>query len=125
MSLVRNLLVATLVGAAFPVGCTAITEKSPKEAFPDAEIITRAKAMFAADPVVKARNIHVTAVKGDVTLTGVVKSVSEADRALLKLPQRTFFPVICERTASRIARARLSRNTTIASAKQMEGNGSR
>jgi osmotically-inducible protein OsmY len=82
MSLVRNLLVATMIGAAFPIGCTAITEKSPKEAFTDAEIITRAKAMFAADPVVKARNIHVTAVKGDVTLTGVVQSDGEADRAV-------------------------------------------
>jgi osmotically-inducible protein OsmY len=62
-------------------GCTAITEKSPREALTDAEIVARAKALLAADPVVKARNIHITAVKGDVTLSGVVKSEEEAVRA--------------------------------------------
>jgi hypothetical protein len=62
-------------------GCTALTEKSPREALTDAEIVTRAKALLAADPVVKARNIHITAVRGDVTLSGVVKSEDEARRA--------------------------------------------
>ena len=44
--------------------------------------MARAKTLFTADPVVKARNIHVTVVKGDVTLTGVVKSEDEALRAV-------------------------------------------
>jgi osmotically-inducible protein OsmY len=86
----RKLLAAPLIGIAFSLGgiaiavtgCTALTEKHPREALTDAEIIARAKTVFAADPVVKARNIHVTAVKGDVTLSGVVKSEEEARRAV-------------------------------------------
>jgi osmotically-inducible protein OsmY len=71
-----------MLGATLSVGCTGLTEKNPKEMVTDASIVTRAKAMFAADPVVKARNISVTAVKGDVTLAGVVQSREEADRAV-------------------------------------------
>jgi osmotically-inducible protein OsmY len=82
MTLIRNLLVATMLGATLSVGCTALTEKTPKEMVSDASIVTRAKAMFAADPLVKARNISVTVVKGDVTLAGVVKSREEAERAV-------------------------------------------
>jgi osmotically-inducible protein OsmY len=82
MGTLRNVLVAAMIGATMSTGCTAITEKTPREALSDAAIITRAKALFAVDPVVKARNISITAVKGDVVLTGVVKSPEEADRAI-------------------------------------------
>jgi hypothetical protein len=90
MTFNRKLLAAPLLGVALSLGgfaitvtgCTAITEKSPREALTDAEIVARAKTIFAADPVVKARNIHVTAIKGDVTLTGVVRSEEEALRAV-------------------------------------------
>jgi osmotically-inducible protein OsmY len=90
MTFERKLLAAPLLGMALSLGgvaaaitgCTAITEKSPRQALTDAEIIARAKTIFAADPVVKARNIHVTAIKGDVTLTGVVGSEEEALRAV-------------------------------------------
>jgi osmotically-inducible protein OsmY len=90
MTFERKLLAAPLLGLALSLGgvaaaitaCTAITEKSPRQALTDAEIIVRAKTIFAADPVVKARNIHVTAIKGDVTLTGVVRNEEEALRAV-------------------------------------------
>jgi osmotically-inducible protein OsmY len=82
MSLIRNLCVAAVLGSSLSAGCTAITEKSPKEIVSDAAIVTRAKTMFTVDPVVKARNIHVTAVNGVVTLSGVVKSEDEAKRAV-------------------------------------------
>jgi osmotically-inducible protein OsmY len=82
MPLFRNLLVAAFMGTTVLAGCTAITEKTPREAISDAALVTRAKALLAADPVVKARNINVTVVKGDVTLAGVVKSEEEARRAV-------------------------------------------
>jgi osmotically-inducible protein OsmY len=82
MRLIRNLLVATMLGATLSAGCTALTEKSPREMVSDATLVTRAKALLAADPVVKARNINVNVVKGDVTLTGIVKSLEEAERAI-------------------------------------------
>jgi osmotically-inducible protein OsmY len=82
MPTLRDVLVATMIGSSMIAGCTALTEKSPKEAVSDAGIVTRAKALLAADPLVKARNIHVTAVKGDVMLAGLVKSPEEADRAV-------------------------------------------
>jgi osmotically-inducible protein OsmY len=74
-------LALSLGTAVVVTGCTGITEKTPREALSDAEIVTRAKALLAADPLVKARNIHITAIKGDVTLSGVVKSEDEARRA--------------------------------------------
>jgi osmotically-inducible protein OsmY len=77
----NRFLAYAILGAFLSGGCTAITEKSPGEAVTDAAIITKAKAAFAVDPIVKARNIHVTAVKGDVTLSGIVKSLDEALRA--------------------------------------------
>jgi hyperosmotically inducible protein len=71
-----------MLGAALCTGCTAMTEKTPREMVSDASIVTRAKSLMAADPIVKARNINVNAVKGDVTLTGIVKSTDEAERAV-------------------------------------------
>jgi osmotically-inducible protein OsmY len=82
MSHIRNLLVAAAIGASLLTGCTGLTEKTPREAVSDAAIITRAKALLVADPVTKARNISVTAIKGDVVLTGIVKSPTEAERAM-------------------------------------------
>jgi osmotically-inducible protein OsmY len=82
MSLIRNLCFAAMLGATLSTGCTAIGEKEPKEVITDAAIEARAKAMFTVDPIVKARNIKVTAVKGVVTLSGVVKSDEEAARAV-------------------------------------------
>jgi osmotically-inducible protein OsmY len=84
MTVIRNLLVAAFLGTTLVTGsgCAGLTDKTPKEAVSDAAIVSRAKAVLVADPVVKARNIHVTAVKGDVILSGVVKSQQEADRAV-------------------------------------------
>jgi osmotically-inducible protein OsmY len=82
MPIIRHLLVAAFLGATVVAGCAGITDKTPKEMVSDATLVSRAKAVLTADPVVKARNIHVTSVKGDVILSGVVKSQQEADRAV-------------------------------------------
>jgi osmotically-inducible protein OsmY len=77
----RNLLAATVLGAALAVGCTGLGEKSAGQTVDDAAIVTKAKAAFAADPVVRAMNIHVDSYKGEVQLSGLAKSPEEARRA--------------------------------------------
>jgi osmotically-inducible protein OsmY len=80
MSIVRNVLIAAFLAFSF-TACTGITEKSPRDTFHDAAIVTKAKAAFAVDPIVKGTNISVTAVRGDVTLAGTVRNAEEARRA--------------------------------------------
>jgi hyperosmotically inducible protein len=48
----------------------------------DATLTTRAKAALVKDSTVSATDFNVDTYKGDVTLTGVTKSASEATRAV-------------------------------------------
>ena len=48
----------------------------------DASITAKVKTSFAADDLVKARNINVDTVNGVVTLHGVVNSTAEKQRAM-------------------------------------------
>lgn len=48
----------------------------------DAAITAKVKTAFAADDVVKARNINVDTMQGVVTLNGVVTSAAEKQRAM-------------------------------------------
>jgi len=48
----------------------------------DTVITTKVKADLAADPVVKAMDVHVETVKGVVMLSGFVPSKAEADKAV-------------------------------------------
>ena len=52
-----------------------------KEAFDDAAITTKIKAIYAKDKAVSALKIHVDTDKGVVTLTGNAKSKDEASKA--------------------------------------------
>jgi osmotically-inducible protein OsmY len=77
----RNLLAATVLGAALAMGCTGLGDKSAGQTVDDASIVTKAKAAFAVDPIVKAMNIKVDSYKGEVQLSGVAKDPQEARRA--------------------------------------------
>jgi osmotically-inducible protein OsmY len=77
----RNLLAATVLGAALAVGCTGLGEKTAGQTVDDAAIVSKAKAAFALDHTVKAMNIKVDSYKGDVQLSGVAKTPEEARRA--------------------------------------------
>lgn len=77
----RNLLAATVLGAALAVGCTGLGEKTAGQTIDDAAIVSKAKAAFALDHAVKGMNINVVSYKGDVQLSGVAKSPEEARRA--------------------------------------------
>jgi hyperosmotically inducible periplasmic protein len=77
----RNLLAATVLGAALAVGCTGLGEKSLGETVDDAAIVSKAKAAFALDHTVKAMDVKVVSYKGDVQLSGIAKSPEEARRA--------------------------------------------
>jgi hyperosmotically inducible periplasmic protein len=63
--------------------CDAISGKeTPGQYVDDASITTRIKSAFAADPVVKAREVGVETLRGEVQLTGFVTSREEAARAV-------------------------------------------
>jgi osmotically-inducible protein OsmY len=81
MNFNRNLLAATVLGAALAVGCTGLGEKTAGQTVDDAAIVTKAKAAFVADPIVKATDIKVDSYKGEVQLSGVAKNPEEARRA--------------------------------------------
>jgi hyperosmotically inducible protein len=72
-----------LVGSGATAGYRVATDERPvKRMFSDASITTEVKATFIADPIVKGRKIDVDTVQGTVTLTGVVETEAEADRAI-------------------------------------------
>jgi hyperosmotically inducible protein len=58
------------------------THRGPVETSSDAAITAKVNAAFAADQVVKARNINVDTVRGVVSLNGTVKSGTERSRAM-------------------------------------------
>ncbi len=57
-------------------------ERSTTQAVSDTTLSARIKTAFAADSVVKARDIKVDAMRGVVTLTGTVNSAAERDKAI-------------------------------------------
>jgi hyperosmotically inducible protein len=77
----RNLLAATVLGAALAVGCTGLGEKTVGQTVDDAAIVSKAKAAFALDHTVKAMDVKVVSYKGDVQLSGIAKTPEEARRA--------------------------------------------
>ncbi len=81
MRINRSLLAATIFGAVLAVGCSHLGEKSAGETVDDAAIVTKAKAAFVADPVVKVLDIKVNSYKGEVQLSGFAKTPEEARRA--------------------------------------------
>jgi len=72
-------LVATGATAGYRVGTD---ERPVVMMFSDTSITAEVKTTFIADPIVKARKIDVDTVRGVVTLTGVVETEAEADRAI-------------------------------------------
>jgi hyperosmotically inducible periplasmic protein len=57
-------------------------ERSVSQEASDAALSARIKTAFAADDLVKARNIKVDAMRGVVTLSGLVASGPERDKAI-------------------------------------------
>jgi osmotically-inducible protein OsmY len=53
-----------------------------RTAMSDTMITTKVKAEYAADPLVKAMDVHVETQKGIVMLSGFVPSKAEADKAV-------------------------------------------
>jgi osmotically-inducible protein OsmY len=48
----------------------------------DSVITTKVKAAFVNDPVVKAREVHVETIQGEVMLSGYVNTPTEANQAV-------------------------------------------
>jgi len=72
-----------LVATGATAGYSAGTDERPiKTMFSDASITAEVKSTFIADSIVKARKIDVDTVRGVVTLTGVVETEAEVDRAI-------------------------------------------
>jgi hyperosmotically inducible protein len=95
MKIQRTSLLALAVAAALGItGCASWTttktaaspvsasNRGPVETTADAAITAKVNAAFAADQVVKARNINVDTVRGVVSLNGTVKSATERSRAM-------------------------------------------
>ena len=93
MSTARKALPALVAGAFVALGLSGCgmfqdnrTSTEPKRtasvAVGDAAITAKVKTSFAADELVKARNINVDTVQGVVTLNGVVNSAAEKQRAM-------------------------------------------
>lgn len=57
-------------------------ERSATQAVSDTTLSAKIKTAFAADDVVKARDIKVDVMRGIVTLTGNVTSTAERDKAI-------------------------------------------
>ena len=72
------LLLALLTG-----GCASTpSERSTGEVIDDTTITTKVKGTFLRDPMVSALAITVSTFKGVVSLTGIVNSDAERDRAI-------------------------------------------
>jgi len=71
------------VGETFDKFENKMTEQGAKSAqvFDDAEITTRVKAEFLAEPGLKSLQISVDTIKGVVTLSGKVDSKASSDKA--------------------------------------------
>jgi hyperosmotically inducible protein len=64
-------------------GCAATPEqRSTGEVIDDTAITTKVKANLLADPMVSAFAISVDTARGVVSLTGIVNSVAERERAI-------------------------------------------
>ena len=57
-------------------------ERSASQEVSDAALSVRIKTAYAADNLVKARDIKVDTMRGVVTLTGTVHSAAERDKAI-------------------------------------------
>jgi osmotically-inducible protein OsmY len=75
----RDRTAATTTGAA---DTTRNATAAAGDAMSDTVITTKVKADLAADPGVKAMDVHVETVKGVVMLSGFVPSKAEADKAV-------------------------------------------
>jgi hyperosmotically inducible protein len=64
------------------LGTTMAGERSAGQVIDDALITTKIKSSFAADPQVSALAIDVDTVDGVVSLTGVVESEAQRQRAI-------------------------------------------
>jgi hyperosmotically inducible periplasmic protein len=81
---IKSVCTLLLLGALFgplPAAAGDMTTETAGQYLDDATITTKVKAAFAADRVVKARDISVHTDHGIVTLTGVVDSKVESDQA--------------------------------------------
>jgi hyperosmotically inducible protein len=57
-------------------------ERSATQEVSDATLTARIKTSFAADSLVHARDIHVDAMRGVITLSGMVNNAAERDKAI-------------------------------------------
>jgi osmotically-inducible protein OsmY len=62
--------------------CTPPGRSGPGEVIDDSLITTKVKAALAADPMVKAREVHVETYKGVVQLSGFVESPEAVRKAV-------------------------------------------
>lgn len=74
----KNLFAVVVLGLL--VGCAGAFTKTG-QALDDTAITAKVKASMAKDPEVSATSVHVETVKGEVRLSGFVKSNAEKQRA--------------------------------------------
>ena len=79
--LTRSLIVVVLV-VLVAAGCTGLTGKTAGENLDDATITAKVKTALLNDPQVGGLKIDVDTTKGVVTMSGMVKSPAEAERAV-------------------------------------------
>ena len=81
----KNLLkmLASAAVALTLVACSSSpTERSAGEVFDDTAVLAKTKAALVNDPDIKGSNIDVDVLRGQVTLTGVVRSEEERKKVL-------------------------------------------
>lgn len=77
------ILLAAFCVTATLAACDAVSGKETAGQYvDDATITARVKSALAADPVVKAREVSVETLRGEVQLSGFVKTNEEASRAV-------------------------------------------
>ena len=77
-----KLLASSAVALTLIACSSSPNERSAGEVFDDTAVLAKTKAALVYDPDIKGSNIDVDVVRGQVTLTGVVRSEEERKKVL-------------------------------------------
>ena len=77
-----KLLASSAVALTLIACSSSPNERSAGEVFDDTAVLAKTKAALVNDPDIKGSNIDVDVVRGQVTLTGVVRSEEERKKVL-------------------------------------------
>lgn len=80
ISRIKTFLLSLLLLSA--VGCAGGNQDRPADYVSDSWITTKVKSSIAADPAVKATEVNVETLKGEVQLSGFVSSYAAMNKAV-------------------------------------------